>query len=71
MNTSSWKRVKNNVPNLHVLVRNGVEVGYIWRANSTCTCTDAWKAFKGIGQASKFLGTDFSKSRAMNLVEVA
>ena len=57
------------MPNLFVLERNGVEVGFIQKPNDTKTDKNAWRLYRGVGPTNVFLGHEWNKKLAMSQVE--
>jgi hypothetical protein len=69
--TIAWKRVKNILPNLHVLTYNGTEIGFITKPKDSRTDKNAWRLNSGLGDHTLFLGHDYDKKSAMVTVEKA
>ena len=70
MKEFTWEQVKTTtMPNLFVLRRNGVELGFIQKPKDTKTDKNAWRLYKGIGPLNTFLGHEYNKKLAMSLVE--
>ena len=66
-----WKKVKNSLPNLHVLFYKGKEVGFITKPNDTKFDKNAWRCHSGIGKFNHFLGHEYNMGMAMRNVEEA
>jgi len=65
-----WKKTKNrSLENLHLLLVDNREVGFIYKPKDTKTDKNAWRLHAGIGQETKFLGHEWSKTIAMTGVE--
>jgi hypothetical protein len=64
-----WTPIRNSLPNLNVLTKNGVEVGFIEKPRDTKTDTNAWRSFVGIGERAAFVGHSWTKKAAKNKVE--
>lgn len=69
---NGWNKVANrSLPNLHVLSRDGREVGFIYKPNDTKGDKNAWRSHSGIGDNNVFLGHVWSKADAQEKVEGA
>lgn len=63
------KQVRKGKPNLYVVVKDGVEVGTLEKYNDTRADKHPWKAYRGIGTASKFIGAFYEgKQAAINAI---
>jgi hypothetical protein len=70
MKEFKWEQVTSTtMPNLFVLKRNGVEVGFIQKPKDTKTDKNAWRLYKGIGPLNTFLVHEYNKKLAMSQVE--
>lgn len=57
------------MPNLYVLVRDGVEIGFVQKPRDSKTDKNAWRAFFGIGDKASFLDHAWTLGAAKALVE--
>ena len=65
-----WKKTKNrSLPNLHLLLVDNREVGFIYKPKDTKTDKNAWRCHAGIGEATTFLGHEWAPSIAKTSVE--
>ncbi len=64
-----WISVKNSLPNLQVLRRNNVDIGFIEKPNDTATCKNYWRCFVGIGDKAVFVDHQKDKKSAKKKVE--
>lgn len=58
-------------PARYVVIRRGVEIGFIEKFANDRETIHPWKAFHGIGHAARFLGVSYAKDgkqRAINAV---
>ena len=68
--TFIWERnTSTNLPNLHVLKNNGVEIGFIYKPKDTNFDKNAWRLHKGIGIGNVFLGHEWTLNMAKRGVE--
>lgn len=66
----TWKIIPSRtLANLHVLSKDGMEIGFIQKPRDTQTDKNAWRAFNGIGERANFTGHAWSIERAKALVE--
>jgi hypothetical protein len=72
MNKVTFKRVKQqSLPNLYVGMKDGVEVGFIYKPTDTRTDRNAWRSYVGIGDDAKFLYHTWDMNDAMEAVKLA
>ena len=64
-----WTPKKNSLPNLSVLSKNGVEVGFIEKPVDDSRNKNAWRSFVGIGERAAFVGHSWNKKSAKKKVE--
>lgn len=64
-----WKRINGSLPNLNVLYLNGVEVGFVYKPHDSKTDKNEWRMHRGIGDATKFLGWNNTKTGAQRFLE--
>jgi hypothetical protein len=64
-----WKRINGSLPNLNVLYLNGVEVGFVYKPLDSKTDKNAWRMHRGIGDDTKFLGWNNTKTGAQRFLE--
>ncbi len=65
----TWTRVKTSLPNLNILVFNGIEQGFIYKPKDSKTGQNAWRIHLGIGENSKFIGHSWVMSNAKRILE--
>lgn len=64
-----WKRVNSSLPNLNVLYVDGVEVGFIYKPRDTRYDKNEWRMHREIGDLTKFLGWNNTKTGAQRFLE--
>lgn len=62
MSRLTWKFIEAS--NVHVLMHNDVEVGFITKPKDTKTDKNAWRIHKGIGETNEFIGHALNKGKA-------
>jgi hypothetical protein len=72
MNKVTFKRVKQqSLPNLYVGMKDGVEVGFVYKPTDTRSGKNAWRSYVGIGDDAKFLYHTWDMNDAMEAVKLA
>jgi len=64
-----WQRVNSSLPNLNVLYVDDVEVGFIYKPHDTRYDKNDWRMHREIGDATKFLGWNNTKTGAQKFLE--
>ena len=66
----TWKRVTTfSLPNLNVLVVNGVEVGFVTKPQDNKYDKNMWRVFRGIGEDASLLCHCGNKTQAQRTLE--
>jgi hypothetical protein len=64
-----WVRVTSSLPNLNVLVVEGVEVGFVYKPHDPKTDKNEWRIHRDIGDNTKFLAWNPTKTGAQRFLE--
>ena len=64
-----WTRVNSSLPNLNVLMVNGIEAGFIYKPKDSKSDKNAWRIHRGVGIGEKFLGWNWTKTGAQQMLE--
>jgi hypothetical protein len=64
-----WVRVTSSLPNLNVLVVEGVEVGFVYKPHDSKTDKNEWRIHRDIGDNTKFLAWNPTKTGAQRFLE--
>lgn len=63
--------ISKSLPNLHVAMLDGREVGFFYKPQDAAGDRNAWRSYVGIGEEAKFLYHTWNKQDAMRAVTVA
>ena len=64
-----WKRINGSLPNINVLYIKDVEVGFVYKPRNSKTDKNEWRMYRGIGDATDFLGWHNTKTGAQRFME--
>ena len=64
-----WKRINGSLPNLNVLYVKGTEVGFVYKPHDSKTDKNEWRIHRDIGDNTKFLAWNPTKTGAQRFLE--